>query len=366
MHGFQAPFSLRRPATSAFSYQRRPSVISEVNPAVALLGNEPAGFAFDAESMQLYIKDPTNPANDYLGDANGRLIHSSPSIKNIWTKEGVLESGLALRCEFDPLTREALGIRLEGAATNTVVNSDSPASQDITVPAVPLTLSFWGTGSIVLAGVFETELVGTGSGPKDRTSLTFTPEAGTLSLAISGDVTRCQLEEGGFASSYIRTTTAPVRRGGDSIHLMASLLPHNPTSGALAVEFTPSPGPEEVIAFALMSTSSYYYAALFSANGPNAVFEGRDNNEYQVVFSEVKNRQRTRIAAFYAEDNYRVSFDGGPVMTDDSATIPADLDRYHFGAFGSPEAAPLNGYIRRVKCLPRATITDDEIRALLP
>lgn len=96
------------------------------NPAALLLGNEPAGLAWDAVSGQLYIKDPTTPANNYLGDANGKLTYAAPSTKWIFERDGVLRSGTTLRCEYNPATGQPLGVRIESQRTNLVVQSEFP------------------------------------------------------------------------------------------------------------------------------------------------------------------------------------------------------------------------------------------------
>jgi hypothetical protein len=83
------------------------------------------------------------------------------------------------------------------------------------VTAVPYTLSFYGTGTITLSGVSTAgPLVGSGAFPT-RSTLTFTPTAGTLTLTVTGTVEYAQLEAGSFASSYITTAGASATRSSD-------------------------------------------------------------------------------------------------------------------------------------------------------
>lgn len=98
----------------------------KLTPVELMLKGEPNGMAFDVATMQLMIKDTITPANNYLGDANGKLVYASPSPKLIVNKQGVLEAGTALRCEYDPLTGLPLGIRVESQRTNLLTNSDFP------------------------------------------------------------------------------------------------------------------------------------------------------------------------------------------------------------------------------------------------
>lgn len=102
---------------------------------------------------------------------------------------------------------------LEGTATNLFLNSATATTQSLTVTAQSYTVSFWGSGSLVLSGAHGHTV--TGSGTNVRTSYTFTPAAGTLTLTPSGTVANVQLEIGGVASSYIVTTTAAATRTTD-------------------------------------------------------------------------------------------------------------------------------------------------------
>lgn len=88
-------------------------------------------------------------------------------------------------------------------AVNLLLNTETLATQSRTVTAVGHTLSFTGTGSITLSGASTAgPLVGTGV--NDRVSLTFTPTAGSLTLTVSGSVTKGQLNLGPTALPYQR------------------------------------------------------------------------------------------------------------------------------------------------------------------
>ena len=119
------------------------------------------------------------------------------------------------RIGYDPVTHAHTGLILEAAATNLMLNSATVTNQDITVTAVPHTLTFYGTGTVTLTNAHSGSLVGSGAFPV-RSSLTFTPSAGTLSIAVSGSCTLGQLEVGSVATSYIPTAGATVTRGADA------------------------------------------------------------------------------------------------------------------------------------------------------
>lgn len=101
----------------------------------------------------------------------------------------------------------------EGQRINLFLNSNIGTTQSITVTAQAYTLSFWGTGSVVLSGAATGTLNGTGA--NDRVSLTFTPSSGSVTLTVTGSVLKVNFEAGAFSSSYIPTTSASVTRNAD-------------------------------------------------------------------------------------------------------------------------------------------------------
>lgn len=106
------------------------------------------------------------------------------------------------RITYDAATGNALGLLVEEQRTRlNTASANVTASQNATVTAAAHTISFYGTGSVVLTGAHSATLVGAGSG---RVTLTFTPTAGALTMTPSGTVTDLQLELGAFASTIIR------------------------------------------------------------------------------------------------------------------------------------------------------------------
>ena len=129
---------------------------------------------------------------------------------------GVIES-VAInvpRLDYPPLGG-CPSILVEPLRTNLVFPSATLTTQTRTVTAVAHTLSFYGTGTIVLSGVHIATLTGTGA--NDRVTLTFTPTAGSLILTVAGTVTNAQLEAGSNATSYIPTVAATATRNADVI-----------------------------------------------------------------------------------------------------------------------------------------------------
>lgn len=102
------------------------------------------------------------------------------------------------------------GLVLEGSATNFLLNSDSPATQSVSLAAGTYTLSLTGSGSVALSGG--------PTGTATATSpVTFTL-VGTTSVTFtkSGTVSTFDCQNLPFASSHISTGAAAVTRGADS------------------------------------------------------------------------------------------------------------------------------------------------------
>lgn len=111
------------------------------------------------------------------------------------------------------LTYAGGGTALLTEAGRTRINSDTVATQGVTVTAQAYAFTFYGTGSVVLSGAHSATLAGTGA--NGRVTLTFTPTAGTLTLTPTGDVRMWQVEAGTSATSYIATAGANVTRSPD-------------------------------------------------------------------------------------------------------------------------------------------------------
>ena len=125
------------------------------------------------------------------------------------------------RFDHNTTTQLCKGLLIEESRLNIVFPSNTLTTQTRPVTATPYTLSFYGTGTIVLSGVAVATVTGTGSYPI-RTTLTFTPTAGNLVLTVTGSVTQAQLEAGAFPTSYIPTTTGSAVRSVDLCSITGS------------------------------------------------------------------------------------------------------------------------------------------------
>lgn len=119
------------------------------------------------------------------------------------------------------------GILLEDTRTNLFLNSFVPATQTITVTAVPHTITVKGSGDITVTGV--------GAGVATEGSpLTITPTAGGLICTVNGTLTNVNVESASFGSSFIRTLGTTSTRSATSSS-RSWPVPSNDISGYLRV-----------------------------------------------------------------------------------------------------------------------------------
>ena len=236
---------------------------------------------------------------------------------------GVIES-VAInvpRLDYPPLGG-CPSILVEPLRTNLVFPSATLTTQTRTVTAVAHTLSFYGTGTIVLSGVHIATLTGTGA--NDRVTLTFTPTAGSLILTVAGTVTNAQLEAGSNATSYIPTVAATVTRNADVISKtgVSSLI--GQTEGTIFVDVN-----FEAESFAK------YYLTLGNSGSFNIAISAKANNKIGMeVFnttgqvnasstSTYTTNQRLKIAMTYKVNDFKLYVNGVLQATDTAGTVPA-------------------------------------------
>jgi hypothetical protein len=159
------------------------------------------------------------------------------------------------RFDYDPSTLICKGLLIEESRTNVLLNSlidgTSLATQTVVVTAAARTLSFYGTGQIVLSGAASATVTGTGAYPT-RTTLTFTPSAGALILTVTGTVQFAQLESGSFATSFIPTAASQVTRSTDNVQMTGTNFSswYNQSAGTAQVNvqlISKSPGDNYVL-----------------------------------------------------------------------------------------------------------------------
>lgn len=237
------------------------------------------------------------------------------------------------RFEHDPSTGESLGLLVEESRRNLLLNSASLSTQSVTVTAAVHTLSFYGTGTIILSGSSTNgPLVGIDSG---RVSLTFTPTAGTLTLTVFGTVNNAQLEAGRFATSYIPTTTSQVTRAADICSITGTNFSswYNQNSGTLFMDLITSQGfSDSLSVFVAAQTTSLDPRTLQFGNGIQGnVTEAYSSGGYSLIFSGFTG-SNIRIKMANAQQLNDVGFCAnglGPLL--DASYSPPTVNRLNIG-----------------------------------
>jgi hypothetical protein len=256
------------------------------------------------------------------------------------------------RFDHNPTTGESLGLLVEEQRTNLLLNTATLSTQSVTVTAVAHTLSFYGSGTVTLSGASTAgPAVGSGAFPA-RTTLTFTPSAGTLTLTVTGSVTSAQLEAGAFATSYIATTSAAATRAAD----VASITGANFSSWYNATEGTIYHQGSTASASNFFSiddsTVSNRITSYFPAVTTPALFIATGGTTQANISSSAITAGSTFAQAnAYKANDFVIVTNGGAASTDTSGSVPT-VNKMVIGA-NVTGAAAVNGTIRRLTYWPQ-------------
>jgi hypothetical protein len=280
------------------------------------------------------------------------------------------------RFDYDPVTLVCKGLLLEEARTNFLVNSlingTNLATQSFTVTAQSYTLSFYGTGQIVLSGAYSATVTGTGAYPT-RTTLTFTPSAGSLTFTVSGTVQYAQFETGLYATSFIPTVGAATRNV-ESASMTGTNFSSwfNASEGAFVVEYTYGQKIFNSRPLAVSDNTTSNFMELVSATGigPSAGVSGYWSGTVGGSATLSTNNgttlsaaagQRRKICGAYKLNNFASSVNANTAGTDSSSNVPT-VDRLYFGSSTNASASLLNGCIGKVFYYPQR-LTNAEVVA---
>ena len=279
------------------------------------------------------------------------------------------------RFDYDPTTLVCKGLLIEEARTNLLLNSlidgTNLATQLVTTTAVAHTLSFYGTGQIVLTGTSSATVVGTGAYPSRKT-LTFTPTAGVLTLTVTGTVQYAQLEVGVFPTSYIPTDATSKTRNADVAVMTGTNFSSwfNQTQGSAYVEYN--------IPYALASGAGVRVFTFLGAGGigvdemPMFVVQSTGKALSANAFTSSVNAGRIdSTASFVANTTLKATFaygsnaraitaNGLTTVTSTTAfTIPTCTNA---GIGNSSTISQINGYIKKINYYP-LKLTNAELQA---
>jgi hypothetical protein len=238
------------------------------------------------------------------------------------------------RISHDPVSLAPLGLLLEPARTNLVTDSGAPASQDVTVTAAPHVLSFYGDGTVSLSGAQVGAYVGSGAYPV-RTEVAFTPTAGILSLAFSGQIIAPQIEIGATASSYIPSGAAAEPRGEDVANVALGSW-FNPAEGTVVFSGTldSALANDRIFEIDTGATSSRL-SLLWNTVLGKPQFQIWDGGALQAAIAPPGNSinlgDHFRVAVAYSDNSFSVSLNGSSLASDSSGTVPQDLATLRLG-----------------------------------
>jgi hypothetical protein len=263
------------------------------------------------------------------------------------------------RFDHNPTTGESLGLLVEEQRTNLLLNTATLSTQSVTVTAVAHTLSFYGSGTVTLSGASTAgPAVGSGAFPA-RTTLTFTPSAGTLTLTVTGSVTSAQLEAGAFATSYIPTTDTAATRSVDVASISGSSAFsswYRADAGTVFSDWSTSSSTGQQVWTISNGTldESIRVDTLVAAASNNTRLVVIDNNSLQagLAVGVYTPGSRRKTALAYQQDNFAGVADGAAVVTDTSGTLPT-VDRLFIGANWAGSGGFLGGPICRLTYWPQ-------------
>jgi hypothetical protein len=294
-----------------------------------------------------------------------RITFTRSTTATFTGSDGLIQTAAidAPRFDYNPTTLASLGLLIEEQRTNLLLNTSVLGTQVVTVTAAAHTLSFYGTGTIVLSGAFTGTVTGTGAYPT-RTILTFTPIVGVLTVTVTGSVTSAQLEAGAFPTSYIPTVASQVTRAADVAVMTGTNFSswYNQAEGTLYAEYS--------ISFDSSTSIFPIVAAISNGTFANCIVSYErtidDTRRYLVRTGGVLQvpdilsggayvyGTKSKQAVAYKVNDFAISAGGAAVGTDISGTVPV-VDRVGFGTTVVVLGALnyLNGHIRQIVYYPR-------------
>ena len=265
------------------------------------------------------------------------------------------------RFDYDPVTLVCKGLLIEESRTNVLLNSDTLSTQSVTVTAAARTLSFYGTGQVVLSGAHSATVTGTGAYPT-RTTLTFTPSAGTLTLTVTGTVQYAQLEAGAFATSYIPTTTTALTRNADVATMTGTNFSDwfNASEGTFQGVIERYAGATNVAQFIKPydGTANNSYLMFVSSGSYRTLITTAGASQGQLLSGVSGPSFNTTLA--YKTDDVAMSANAEAQKTDASVTLPV-VDQMLIGNSEAVDRS-LNGHFKKLNYWPQR-LTNDEVLA---
>lgn len=281
----------------------------------------------------------------------------------------VINANLA-RYDFDPSTLVCRGQLIEESRVNrflnSLINGTNLATQSVTLTAVAQTLSFYGTGSVVISGGHSATVSGTGAYPT-RTTYTFTPTAGSSTFTVSGTVQYAQIEAGAFATSFIPTAGSVTTRNADAVGMTGTNFTswYNATEGAFEAEYscyvaTNNSNSKGILAATDGTSGNRLYMNINTSGVPFFFVSASSSTQANISTGvTLVNDAVARTTAAYKVNSFAAATNGTAGTPDTLGSVPT-VNRLDIGALlTSPQ---LNGHFRKLMYWPQR-ITNAETQA---
>lgn len=264
-----------------------------------------------------------------------RITFTRASSASYYGADGLLRLASANegRIDHDPATGVCKGLLIEESRTNLLLNSTidgaNLATQSITTTAAARTISFYGAGTVTLSGTHSATVVGAGAYPT-RTTYTYTPTAGTLTVTVSGTVQYAQDELGSFATSWVPTAGASATRAADVASLSGANFSswYNASEGtfvATAIKAAAQPSGQFPQLINVDAGASTDRLALFTNSSRNLNGQVAISGVYNSVSSGFSWTAGVQFKAAFAYKslNHGVSCSGSVAGTNTTAAMPS-------------------------------------------
>ncbi len=279
-------------------------------------------------------------------------------------KNGVLRTAAANipRIDYDPATGVCKGLLSEESRTNLLLNSladgTSLSTQSVTVTAAAHTLSFYGTGTVTLSGTSTAgPLIGTSATTKS--TLTFTPTAGSLTLTVSGTVKWANLELGNFSTSHIATAGTTRTRAADAANMTSTNFSswYNQTEGTFVCSYSRysvTAAGNQIPILIGDGTSSNIIAITDAANGTSDRLIMTTLGVSQISTGSVNySASQPMVRSFAYKLNDSGTSVNGAVTVTDTVCTPPTVNRLDIGYASYFLSSRVNGHIRQITYYPK-------------
>jgi len=217
-----------------------------------------------------------------------------------------------------------------------------------------------------LSGAHSATVVGTGAYPT-RTTLTFTPSAGNLTLTVTGTVQFAQLETGAFATSYIPTEASQVTRTDDVATMTGTNFSDwfNATEGSFYANYSRIAVKRFSRVFAASNAAQTEIISLSSgaqaADRENVTIVSGGSPIFLYPGVTPAGGVNVDYCFGYKSENSAASINGGVPVTDATSFATPTLTQLNIGSIVL-SGQYLNGHIKKLSYWPQR-LTNNEIRA---